>query len=403
MPAVRSWVSWPIIAAVALSLGAGAYWVWSTYGQSSATSQYVTVPIERGSLRKVATAAGALSPVSTINVGTQISGVVKAVHVDFNDTVTKGQLLAELDRSLLTAQLRQSMANLNKAEATLKLANLKLERTRKLLAKGFAAPALFDEATQVSGAAFADVAVARAQVSRDQTNIAFTVIRSPVPGVILSRDVDAGQTVAASLQTPTLFKIAPDLRKMQIDTAMSEADIGGLKPGLKAAFTVDAFPGRSYAGVVRQIRMNPANVQNVVTYNVVVDVANPDLTLLPGMTAFVSVLIAERQNVLLAPNSALRFRPAGAAVRNPRVAADRPQSQGQGEEQRTASTRGRSRAIYVLRDGQPARMEVSVGMSDGKLSEISGVGLEPGLAVITGDTTTAQRRPSRNTGFGPRF
>ncbi len=256
-------------------------------------------------------ANGTLNPVVLVNVGTQVSGTVKKLHVDFNDRVKAGQILLELDPALLVAQVGQDEANLNSAKASLELAELNETRAHTLWQQDSIAKQEVDTAVQVRKSAQAQVAQASAQLAKDRTNLGYSVIRSPVAGVVVNRAVDLGQTVAASFQTPTLFQIAQDLRKMQIDSSFAEADIGNIRVGQPVQFTVDAFPERTFSATVRQVRLNPTTQQNVVTYDVVVAVDNPDQILMPGMTAYVNVIVSQRKSALLVPNAALRFKPEG--------------------------------------------------------------------------------------------
>ena len=247
---------WAIAGMLALAVGA-----WYLYGvlspREDLKNRYKTQAVDQGDIRQIITANGTLNPVVLVNVGTQVSGTVKALHADFNERVTPGQVLVELDPPLFRAALAQSQANLLNAQANLTLAKAKEARARDLLAKNFISQTAMDEAAQAYEGAQAQVAQARAQVERDSTNLRYSVIRSPISGVVVARNVDVGQTVAASFQTPTLFQIAKDLRDMQIDSSVSEADVGAIEVGDKVKFTVDAFPERDFVGKVRQIRLNP--------------------------------------------------------------------------------------------------------------------------------------------------
>jgi len=278
------------------------------------SQRYITEAVQDGALTEAVSANGTLNPVILVSVGTQVSGVVQKIRADFNDKVKKGQVLLELDPSLTTAALAQSEASAASAKASLDLARANMKRTRALFKKQYVTQQDVDTAEQALKAAEAQLALSTAQVQRDRINLGYTVIRSPVSGVVVSREVDVGQTVAASFQTPTLFKIAQSLTSMQIDSSFAEADIGGIRVGQEASFTVDAYPGREFEGKVRQVRLNPTTQQNVVTYNVVIDVNNDEGILLPGMTAYVSVITARLKKVLKVPNAALRFRPAAEAV-----------------------------------------------------------------------------------------
>ena len=297
-----------IVSVILLAAVAGIVW-WFIPKKISQEDRYVTVPLKRGSIAQIVSANGALNPVRLVSVGSQVSGIVRKLYVDFNDHVQAGQILLELDPSLSEAQLQQSKANVLSAEASLELAQLNEARVRNLFSQGFVSRQELDQSVQVLKLAQAQLAVAKAQAGRDRTNRINTVIRSPISGVVVSREVDLGQTVAASFTAPTLFKIAQDLRRMQIDSSYSEADVGKIRVGQIATFRVDAFMDKEFKGSVQQVRLNPKTEQNVVTYNVIISVENPELLLMPGMTAYVSITIAQRDDALLVSNAALRFRP----------------------------------------------------------------------------------------------
>jgi len=336
-----------------LVVAGGGYFLWTRVGTPDLEARYRTVKVERGELTQMASANGTLNPVVLVNVGTQVSGTVKKWYADFNDQVKAGQVLLELDPSLYQAQVKQSEATLTNAQSQVKLAEANVARTRKLFEQEYVSRQDLDTGIQAAEAARAAVAQARAQVEKDRINLAYSVIRSPVSGVVVSREVDIGQTVAASFQTPTLFKIAQDLAKMQIDSSYAEADVGNLKIGQQVDFRVDAFPNRTFKGAVRQVRLNPTTVQNVVTYDVVVAVDNPELILMPGMTAYVNIIVATRNSVLLVPNAALRFRPAeptASTARQEKPAAN--VSRGKGESP--------SGTVYVLENGQPRPVRISL-------------------------------------------
>jgi HlyD family secretion protein len=360
---------------VALLIAIGGYFYWTKGRAPDAETRYRTQAVERGDLTQMASANGTLNPVVLVNVGTQVSGTVKRWFADFNDQVTEGQKLLELDPSIYQAQVEQSTANLANMRSQVKLAEANAARARELFRQEYISRQEFDTSVQALEAARAQAAMVQAQLKRDSTNLNYSVIRSPVNGVVVSREVDIGQTVAASLQTPTLFKIARDLAKMQIDSSYAEADIGSLKVGQQATFRVDAFPNRSFRGVVKQVRLNPTIQQNVVTYDVVVAVDNPDLILMPGMTAYVNILVAQRKDVLLVPNAALRFRPADAGPR-----ADKsPEGRGKGKPD------GQSGTVYVIDNGQPKAVRVTVGITDSRMTEVLGGDLKEGDAVIIED------------------
>ena len=291
--------------------GSGGGYLW--YSRQTAQSpeqRYRIQAVEKGDIVQTVSANGTLNPVVLVNVGTQVSGTVTKLYVDFNDKVEKGQALLELDPSLYAAQSRQTAANVNNVSATLELARANEARMQALFAQEYISRQELDQARQARKSAEAQLAQARAAADKDKVNLGYTVIRSPVSGVVIDRVVDLGQTVAASLQTPTLIKIAQDLSEMRIDSSFAEADIGRIREGQKVRFTVDAFPNRSFNGEVQQIRLNPTTTQNVVTYNVRVSLQNPDQTLLPGMTAYVNIAVDQRQGTLMVPNAALRFKPA---------------------------------------------------------------------------------------------
>jgi HlyD family secretion protein len=344
---------------------------------------YRTAKVTLGDVAQSVSANGTINPVTLVSVGTQVSGIVKKLYVDFNDKVTQGQILLELDDSVLKAQIDQSKANVSSAQASLDLAQANEARNRSLYAQDFVAKQDLDTSVQALKAAQAQLAVARAQLKRDQTNLGYTIIRSPVSGVVVDREVDVGQTVAASYQTPTLVKIAQDLSKMQIDTTYAEADIGNIKVGQLAKFNVDAFPDRSFEGVVKQVRLNATTTSNVVTYDVVISVDNPDEKLLPGMTAYVNIVFAQHKNVLLVPNAALRYKPTLDSKKSTdgqwkaKKAHDAAQS-----DHLDGFTSGK---VFVLKDGKPQYVKVRVGLTDGKLTEVESKDLAENAEIIVGE------------------
>ena len=361
-----------------LLLAGGGYFYLGKTRASDAEARYRTLAVERSDLTQLASANGTLNPVVLVNVGTQVSGTVKKWYADFNDHVKEGQKLLELDPAIYQAQVNQSVANLAAARSQSKLATANEVRARELFRQEYISRQDLDAAVQALEAARAQVALVEAQLTRDRTNLGYSVIRSPVNGVVVSREVDIGKTVAASLQTPTLFKIAQDLAKMQIDTSYAEADVGNLKVGQQATFRVDAFPNRSFRGAVKQVRLNPTTQQNVVTYDVVIAVDNPEQILMPGMTAYVNILVAQRKDVLLVPNAALRFRPADAGPRR----ADKP-AEGRGDGK--GKPEGPSGTVYVLRNEQPQAVRISLGITDSRMTEATGGDLKAGDAVIVED------------------
>ncbi|MGE5624517.1 MAG: efflux RND transporter periplasmic adaptor subunit [Bacillota bacterium] len=369
----RFWL--PALVVVILAGGALGYLSFRN-GEQAATS-YTTVPARYGDVIQTVSANGTLNPVIEVNVGSQVSGTVQKLYVDFNSRVKKGQLLLELDPTLFRAQMAQSQANLHNAEANLLLAQVNEQRLTPLLKSGFVSQSDVDQAVAGRKVAQAQVELASAQLERDRTNLAYTVIRSPVDGVVINRVVDVGQTVAASFQTPTLFVIGQNLRNMQIDVTVDEADVGQIQLGQPVNFTVDAYPDRKFVGRVAQVRLNPTIVQNVVTYDVVVGVDNHDQALLPGMTAYVNVVVEQRHHVLLVPNAALRVRVAGAAAA-------------------PAESSATTGVVYVLANGALRQVPVKVGASDGQQTEILAGDLRVGDSVVTGFATakqTAKRGP----------
>jgi HlyD family secretion protein len=343
------------------------WWYWD--GEKTPDgATYRTQAVDRGDIVQTVTANGTLSPLTVVQVGTQVSGTVYRVHVDFNDLVKEGQVLAELDPALLQATLKQSEASLENAKATLELARSNVARTEALFKRNLAPDSDLDQTRERAKVAAAQVKTAEAQVERDRTNLRYAVIRSPIAGVVINRQVNVGQTVAASFQTPTLFQIAQDLRKMQIDTSVAEADVGSLTTDLPVSFTVDAFPGQTFQGRILQIRLNPTIQANVVTYNVVVEADNPDGKLLPGMTAHVSIRLAERTDALRVPNAALSYRPK-----------DRDDEPG------ARAVRGTR--VHVLGGGKPRAVAVSTGITDGSHTEILEGEIRVGDAVIVRETS----------------
>jgi len=347
----------------------------------------------RGDIEMAVTATGTVNPVTTVLVGTQVSGTIKNIYVDFNSPVKKGQLIAQIDPALFEAQVNQARANLLSAKANLEKAEASqvdskrtMGRNKELLAKNLIAQSDFDTAETNYETAKASVSATKSQVvqaeaalSLAETNLFYTKIVSPVDGIVVSRNVDVGQTVAASFQTPTLFSIAQDLTKMQIDTNVAEADIGNVKVGEDVEFTVDAYPDITFKGKVWQVRNAPITVQNVVTYDVVIQVNNPELKLKPGMTANVSIIIAIKKDVLKIPNAALRFKIA---------------------EKGKALAQQKGSAVWILEQGKPKRMPISTGISDGSYSELVSSDIKEGQELIVEFLVKANTPQQRS---GPRM
>jgi len=378
------------------ALGIG-YYVVQKQAAADPETRYKTQVLAKGEVTQTVSANGTLNPVTLVSVGTQVSGTVKKLHVDFNDQVKAGQVLAELDDAIYSAQVRQSDAGMASAQAALQLARASETRMKSLFKEEYVSRQELDQAVQVRESAEAQARLVRAQNDRDRANLGYSVIRSPVSGVVVDRSIDVGQTVAASFQTPTLFKIAQDLTQMQIYTTFAEADIGAIRVDQPVRFNVDAFPNRSFRGKVKQIRLNPTTQQNVVTYNVVVAVENPEQLLLPGMTAYVSIVVAQKKDVLLAPNTALRFKPAETdkvdkagekADGEPAKSANgsRPGGQpGAGGEKREKRRDAGSGTVHVLSEGQLKPMKINTGITDARFTEVAGGELKEGDRVITGE------------------
>jgi HlyD family secretion protein len=356
--------------------------------------RYRTAVVSHGDVEKAVTATGTLSPLVTVTVGSQVTGRIHEIFVDFNSRVRKGQVIARIDPRLYKtevantrANLAAARANLRKAEAAAREAKLQYERDRGLSAQKVVAPAEVETRLATYQSAEAQVVAARASVeqakaalSRAQTNLAYTTIVSPIDGVVVSRSVDVGQTVAASLQAPTLFTIAEDLRKMEVHTSVAESDVGQLTVGMETRFTVDAFSNETFNGLVKQVRYEAQTVQNVVTYDAVVSVDNRELKLRPGMTANVTFVVERRKNVLRVPTAALRFRPPEKVRRQPkRRSAAKKHPGGKGRPARSPG-----RLIWILRAGAPVPARVETGISDGSHSEVLEGDLREGDRVIVG-------------------
>jgi HlyD family secretion protein len=385
-----------LLATAAISAGIVIYWQFYRIDPP----QFRLQAVEKGDISQTVSANGTINPVTLVSVGTQVSGTVKKLYVDFNSKVEKGQILLELDDALLAAQQKQSLANVQSAEASLELATANEARMRSLFAQDYVSRQELDTAVQARKSAEAQLQLTQATVEKDRANLAYSVIRSPVSGVVVDRSVDVGQTVAASLQTPTLFKIAQDLSRMQIDANFAEADIGSIRVGQTVRFTVDAFPNRNFKGVAKLIRLNPTTVSNVVTYDVVINVDNPEQILLPGMTAYVNIAVADHKDVLLVPNAALRFKPANADTQKPAAnqsndtqknGAGRPGDSPGGTKPKHDAFSGK---VYVLEKNDLKPVSVSLGITDNRNTEITGGELKAGDQVVIGDAQPADKSTS---------
>lgn len=390
------------------------YGPWSSR-DSNKPVPFETATLARGPIVSKVTASGTLSALVTVQVGSQVSGRIKEIHADFNSEVSRGQLIAKIDPQLFSAALEQARANqsaargeLLKAEVTAKDAARQLARVKSLSERKLVADAELDAAQANADVAQAGVAAAAGRLAQTkaafhqaQVNLDYTTIRSPIDGVVISRNVDVGQTVAASLQSPILFTIAEDLRKMHVDTSVAESDVGKLEDGMKASFSVDAYPTERFEGRVRQIRNAPQTVQNVVTYDAVIDVDNPELKLRPGMTANVTFVYAERPDALRIPNAALRFRPTAEMMQDKSSAGATGTAKAANvtrvERPKPGQPGSNKRTVYVLRGGKPSPVEITIGISDGSHSEMIEGALADGDSVIT--DTAGGDKPA-NTGGG---
>jgi HlyD family secretion protein len=404
---------------------------WQPWKPSASAQQYRLAKVERGALSAAVSANGTLSALVTVQVGSQVSGLIQEINADFNSEVKAGQIIARLDPQTFESRVTQAEADLKAAESAIDVArgNLvarqtginqarialdeslrNLERKRGLIAQGFLSAAELDSAASAADIAReqlqlarADAEVAAAQIANlqaqagqrraalEQARIELqrTVIRSPVDGVVISRNVDVGQTVAASFQAPVLFSIARDLRRMEVNVAVDEADVGRVRTGQTLRFTVDAFPGERFRAEVTQIRKAPQTSSNVVTYSVMATLDNPDLKLLPGMTASARILTEERKDVLILPNEALRYRPIQADG-TPIKLEVRSREDGPGIPGR----------IWVLDQGQPAPVAVRLGVSDGKNTEMLRGEINEGTEIILGQIENQDAKPRRPFGMG---
>jgi HlyD family secretion protein len=399
------WVMTALIIAFAL----GSYGWWSRQHTGAAPS-YVTEAVTRGNLNITVTANGTLQPTRSVNIGSELSGTVTRVLVDVNDRVKKGQILVELDTAKFRDQVERSRATLAsmvakvaQAVATVKESQANLARLQEVgrLSGGKvpskteldAAQASFERAQADEAAARAGVTDARAALSTDETNLSKASIRSPIDGIVLTRSVDPGNAVAASLQAVTLFTIAEDLTRMKLQINVDEADVGSIEVGQTASFSVSAYPARKYPAKITRVAFGSTTTDNVVTYITNLEVENGDLSLRPGMTATATISATERRNVLMVPNTALRFTPAVRSVPGAPAGFDKgggivsslmPRPPANTSAPRAAAASGAvARQVWILRDDQPVAVAVKPGVSDGKMTEVSAGDLQPGMLVIT--------------------
>ncbi len=344
--------------------------------------RYRTAIVERGNISQVISATGTLNPIQVVNVGTQVSGQINAIHVKVNDRVKKGQLLAEVDPAIPLAQLKQSRSSMETARSAYELATRDLERTRMLVKKDFLAKVDLERAEQAQRAAKNSYESQKTQVERDEVNLNYTKVTSPIDGVVITQEVTPGQTVASNFQTPNLFKIAGDLTKMKIEVNFSEADISSLKEGMPITFIVYAYPNKTFKGEIQTINLNATNTSGVVTYNVIMHVENEERLLLPGMTAYVNVTLSESKDVLRVPLAALRFQP--------------PPEQKGGLLQllkfgttpkfgsRSTKKNSKDTFVYLLKDDAPEMVQVTITDMDESFAAVQGDQIAEGDTVITG-------------------
>ncbi|HEX8792663.1 MAG TPA: efflux RND transporter periplasmic adaptor subunit [Polyangiaceae bacterium] len=398
---MKRFLPW-VVALVVLVGGGLGWWRWHV-AHASVAPTYKTAPVEKRHIVGKVTASGTLSALVTVQVGTQVSGRIQKLFADFNSQVKKGEIVAKIDPQLFEAAVQQSQANYLQAKAGVATAQAQASAADKVLARttalhdqNLAAQSDLDTAQAnvatthaAIDAANANLAQAAAQLHQAQVNLSYTSIVSPIDGVVISRSVDVGQTVAASLSAPTLFTIAQDLTKMQVDTSVSEGDVGRLQVGMKTYFTVDSFPGQRFNGTIRQIRNAATTVQNVVTYDAVIDVDNSDLRLRPGMTANVTIVYAERKDALAVSNAALRFRPpssgggeGGGGSASAAGSGGHHGPRGAGSAASVDPGAPQAKTVWVLRGGSPQSVDVHVGLTDGTVTEVID-GLSEGDQVIT--------------------
>jgi HlyD family secretion protein len=400
MPRKRIWVA---AAAVVVAVAAGTYY----YDDDAAANAppVTTAEVTRGDVVSTVEASGTLEAVTTVQVGTQVSGSIKKLNADFNSRVRKGDVIAQLDPSLFETQVAQEQATVQRLKSEAERARVqsedaqtKLQRARELADRQLIARSDLDAATSTAGAAEAAVKSAAAQITQAQAslnqaqvNLSHTIIRAPIDGIVIARNVDVGQTVAASMQAPTLFVIAQDLTEMHVNASVDESDIGKVQAGQPVRFRVDAYPNETFAGTISQVRLQPVVEQNVVSYVTVIDVANKQQKLKPGMTAAVTIETGRASDVLKVPTSALRFQPDSAVfAKLGQAAKDATDTKFQG---RSADRSNDRRAVWVLAGGRLRRVPVKAGLSDGAQTEITG-DLNAGMHVATGLTSSNDATPT---------
>jgi HlyD family secretion protein len=396
------WGKW-ILIAVVLAVGAGGYGYYRF--RHAEPLNFNTVAVTRGDLTQTVTATGTLNPLKSVQVGCQVSGTLNDIRVDFNSEVKAGDLIAQIDPRVYVAQEEQAAADLANATASLELQQVQTRRAAELYTNRLVSASDYDTAVATLHQAEAMVKIKRASLDNAQASLGYTKIYSPVDGTVISRSVDVGQTVAASFSTPTLFLIAKDLTKMQIDAAVSEADVGGVVEGQTVEFSVDAYPARTFHGVVTQVRNSPTTVNNVVTYDAVIGVTNADYKLKPGMTATVFITIAQRDNVLKLQNAALRFRPPdNAVVLTNGLAETLPSTNAVAEMGRNKRkvNRGTRTVYFVVGDEHAPALkpvQVKTGITDGLVTEIMD-DVKEGDKVVVSAVSSESQNPASSSPFG---
>ena len=408
-------MKWTGVTLAVVLVVAGGVWYFR-HGNQDAPA-YQTVTVTRGELTKLVTATGTLNPVVNVTVGSQVSGRISKLNVDFNSPVTKGEVIAEIDPSTYQATVAQATTDLANAMANLELQQVEANRSSDLFTNKLISGSDYDTAIANLHEAEAMVKIKQASLSNALVNLNYCKIVAPVDGVVISRAVELGQTVASSFNTPTIFQIANDLTKMQIDSSVAEADVGGVVEGQEVALTVDAYPDRTFHGEVKQVRNAPTTVNNVVTYDCVIGVTNADYKLKPGMTANVEITVAQRENALTIPNGALRFRPPEDAVllTNSVVTRTTPATNGGNFARGPGGRRGGGRVrgdhpffhtVYVLSgtgdDAKLQAVQIRTGISDGISTEVLS-GLDEGAQVVTGVMVTGPQTAGASNPFGGGF
>lgn len=409
-----------IIVLVVIALAVGGWFIFRT--KEAAKVEWKTAKVEKGDITVTVTATGTLSAVTTVQVGTQVSGTISKILADFNSVVREGQVIALLDTTYLSAAVQDASATLERARIQVNQTKRDFDREKILFDEKVVAQADYDAALSAYETAVSSARSAEANLNRARINLRYATITAPISGVIVSRNVDVGQTVAASFNTPTLFTIANDLTKMQVQASIDEADIGKILVGQEVTFTVDAYDNQTFSGVVRQVRLQPTVVQNVVNYTVIIDVPNPDMKLLPGMTANLTVKISEADSVLKVPNVALRFTPPQEyldemmknlpdSVRQKKAQWQQRRQQGisQGmssgsSERRHNGGNGQKGTLWVLENGALKPVHIKTGLTDGSYVQVESEKIAEGMEVVTGQLAqpTSKTQTQQNP-FGPQM